>query len=101
MKDYDHVILWLDYFNRSISKRKGRKVIKKVAIYDPTIDELEKACKRLGLKFEDDSINSEARYPRRPYVRSGYVMLPKTEKKSTIIHRVGKTLQEMRNSGRK
>ena len=28
MKDYDHVVIWLDYFNKTLSRQKGRKVAK-------------------------------------------------------------------------
>lgn len=100
MKDYDHVILWLDYFNKNISKRKGRRVAKNEAIYDPTMEELEKACRRSGLKFVGNDVNSGSRYPRRPYVRSGYIMLPKIGKKTTMVDRVARALKETRNSNR-
>ena len=26
MKDYEHVVVWLDYFNRNLKRRQGRKV---------------------------------------------------------------------------
>ncbi|SVB82347.1 uncharacterized protein METZ01_LOCUS235201, partial [marine metagenome] len=24
MKDYDHIVVWLDYFNKTLSRQKGR-----------------------------------------------------------------------------
>jgi signal recognition particle subunit SRP19 len=101
LKDYDHVILWLDYFNKNLSKRKGRRIAKEVAIYDPTIEELTKASKRLGLTFTEEDINSNAKFPRRPFVRSGYLMIPKTEKKSNILNQIAKKMQENRNAGKR
>lgn len=87
MKDYDHVIIWTDYFNRNLSRRKGRKVSKDMAIFDPSIQELVDASKSAGFAVSADSTNESARFPRRPYVRSGYVMLAKNanSKKSNIL----------------
>ena len=79
MKDYDHVIIWTDYFNRNLSRRKGRKVSKDMAIFDPS--------KSAGFAVSAESTNETARFPRRSYVRSGYVMLAKkaSSKKSNIM----------------
>ena len=87
MKDYDHVIVWTDYFNRNLSRRKGRKVSKNEAIFDPSIQELLDASKSAGFTVSNDNTNETARFPRRPYVRSGYVMLEKKEnlRKSNIV----------------
>jgi signal recognition particle subunit SRP19 len=87
MKDYDHFIVWTDYFNRNLSRRKGRKVSKIVAIFDPSIQELIDASESAGFAVGDDNTNETARFPRRPYVRSGYVMLQKKEnfKKSNVL----------------
>jgi signal recognition particle subunit SRP19 len=87
VKDYDHVIIWTDYFNRNLSRRKGRKVSKDMAIFDPSIQELIEASKSAGFAVSAESTNEIARFPRRSYVRSGYVMLAKkaSSKKSNIM----------------
>jgi signal recognition particle subunit SRP19 len=79
LKDYEHIILWLDYFNKHLSKRKGRKVKRDRAVFDPTITELIDAAKSVGYNPLTEETNDKARYPRRSFVRSGYVMLPKSE----------------------
>jgi signal recognition particle subunit SRP19 len=94
------LIIWLDYFNKNLSKRKGRRISKKLAIYDPTLEELSKASKDLNLAISDENINNQARYPRRPYVRSGYLMLPKSEKKSNLLNQIARKLQERRNASK-
>jgi signal recognition particle subunit SRP19 len=94
------VIIWLEYFNKNLSKRKGRRISKKLAIYDPTLEELSKASKDLNLAISDENINNQARYPRRPYVRSGYLMLPKSEKKSNLLNQIARKLQERRNASK-
>ena len=98
MKDYDHVIVWTDYFNRNLSRRKGRKVPKQVAIFDPSIQELVDASKSAGFTISSDNTNETARFPRRPYVRSGYVMLEKKEnlKKSNILNTLAEKIVQNR-----
>ncbi len=94
MKDYDHVVLWLDYFNKNLRRRQGRKVKRDQAVFDPTIQELVEAAKAAGFQLSDQEINSNARYPRRSFVKSGYVMVAKSEgiKKSQIINAVANKL---------
>ena len=91
MKDYDHVIVWTDYFNRNLTRRKGRRVSKEMAIFDPSVQELIEASKSAGFTVSSDKTNETARFPRRPYVRSGYVMLEKNEnlQKSNILITLG------------
>jgi signal recognition particle subunit SRP19 len=90
LKDYDHVVLWLDYFNKNLRRRQGRKVKRDQAVFDPTIQELVEAARAAGFQLLDQEINSNARYPRRSFVKSGYVMVAKSEgiKKSQIISAV-------------
>ena len=99
MKDYEHIILWLDYFNKHLSKRKGRKVKRDRAVFDPTIIELIDAVKSIGYNPLTEETNDKARYPRRSFVRSGYIMLPKLEdaKKSSIITTIAEKMSQKRN----
>ena len=87
MKDYDYVILWLDYFNKNLTRAKGRKIKKEHAIFDPTVSDLISAAKESGYSLQQDQINDGARYPRRAFVKSGYIALPKKEdlKKNRLI----------------
>ena len=99
MKDYDHIILWLDYFNKHLSRHKGRKVKRDHAVFDPTISELVDAAKLAGFNPTTEETNSQTRYPRRYFVKSGYIMLPKSEdvKKSSIIDVVAEKMIQKRN----
>ena len=97
MKDYDHVILWLDYFNKNLKRRQGRKVKRERAVFDPTVTELVEAVKTAGFEVADDAISDQARFPRRSFVKSGYVMISKKEgvSKSKVVDSVaGKLLQK-------
>lgn len=96
MKDYDHQIVWLDYFNKNLSRKKGRKVSKNISVYDPTMQELIGASKTLELDFVEEDINNQARYPRRAFVKSGYIMISKRDKKSSVINQIAKEMIEAR-----
>jgi signal recognition particle subunit SRP19 len=87
LKDYDHYIIWLDYINKNLSKKKGRRIKRENAVFDPTFSELYDAAREEGLEVTLDHSNDHARFPRRSYVRSGYIMIPKiiSKKKSAII----------------
>ena len=97
MKDYDHQIVWLDYFNKNLSRKKGRKVSKNISVYDPTMQELIGASKTLELDFSEEDINNQARYPRRAFVKSGYIMISKRDKKSSVINQIAKEMIEARH----
>lgn len=106
MKDYDHVILWVDYFNKNLKRRQGRKVKRDRAVFDPTVTELTEAVKTAGFEVADDEVNDQARFPRRSYVKSGYVMIAKKEgvKKSKVLDTVAEKLLQKRarqKSGKK
>ena len=96
MKDYDYQIIWLDYFNKNLSRKKGRRVGKDAAVYDPTMQELIGASKTLELDVPEENINNQARYPRRSFVKSGYIMISKKEKKSSIVTQIAKKMIEAR-----
>lgn len=94
MKDYEHVVIWLDYFNKTISKKMGRRVSREKSIFDPSLKELIEAAKAAGLELKDS--NDQVRFPRRPFVRSGYISLTKNQPKSKIISSISEKLVSRR-----
>ena len=94
MKDYEHVVIWLDYFNKTLPRNKGRKLPKEKCIFDPSLKELIEASKAAGL--EPKETEEQVRFPKRPYVRSGYIVLPKTEKKTAILEKISQKLVSKR-----
>jgi signal recognition particle subunit SRP19 len=100
LKDYDHVVLWLDYFNKNLKRRQGRRVSRDGGVFDPTVQELAEAVRAAGFQFSDQEVNSDARFPRRSFTKSGYVMVAKKEglKKSQIIDAVADKLLRRRSA---
>lgn len=94
MKDYEHVTVWLDYFNKTLPRAKGRKLEKEKCIFDPSLKELINAAKEAG--FEIKESDEKVRFPRRPYLRSGYVVLPKEMAKTKILKKIAEKLVSKR-----
>lgn len=98
MKDYDHVVVWTDYYNRQITRGRGRRMAASVCISDPSTTHLAEAAKIAG--FEVVEVNEKARHPRRPYVESGYVVLKKTAPKSRMLYRLAPKLVRVSRRGK-
>jgi len=94
MKDYEHVVVWLDYFNKTLPRDKGRKLSKEKCIFDPSLKELSDAVKSAGLELTET--NETARFPKRPFVRSGYIILPKSGPKTKMLNKISEKLVSKR-----
>lgn len=91
MKDYDQVIVWLDYFNKNLKKSKGRRMGLARCVFDPSLKEMSDAATEAGLDIA--GTNERARFPKRSYVKSGYISLPKAGKtKGAILDMISKKL---------
>ncbi len=76
------------------------------AVFDPTVQELAEATRAAGFQFSDKEMSGDARFPRRSFVKSGYVMVAKKEgvKKSQVIDAVADRMRQKRSkhkSGKK
>ncbi len=90
MKDYEHVVIWLDYFNKNLKKSKGRRVGLEKCIFDPSLKELMDATIAGGFKITES--DDKVRFPKRPFVRSGYVIVPKEFSKTKILNKISEKL---------
>ena len=90
MKDYEHVVIWLDYFNKNLKKSKGRRLALEKCIFDPSLKELMDATTSAG--FEITESDDKVRFPKRPFVRSGYIVLPKGSSKAIILNKISQKL---------
>lgn len=90
MKDYEHIVIWLDYFNKTLTKKMGRRLPKEKCVFDPSLKELVDAAKDAGFELKES--NDKVRFPRRAFVRSGYVITPKVLPKTKILHKISEKL---------
>lgn len=99
VKEYENAIIWLDYFNKVLPRSRGRRMKRDVCVSDPTLENLAKAVEVAGFSVADT--NEGARYPRRPYVKSGYVAVSKTIPKTRMLYRIAPKLVRVTNAGKK
>ena len=90
MKDYEHDVIWLDYFNKNLKKSKGRRLGLEKCVFDPSLKELTDATTSAG--FEITESEDKVRFPKRPFVRSGYIVLPKGSSKTIILNKISQKL---------
>ncbi|MEM1524894.1 MAG: signal recognition particle subunit SRP19/SEC65 family protein [Nitrososphaerales archaeon] len=96
MKDYNRLIIWVDYFNSTLSRKQGRRVPLNQAVRNPTLKELEEAAKRIG--YHPESVI--AAHPKRNYMQSGYISIEKLKPKSKVISEIAKALTIIRGEMR-
>ncbi len=94
LKDYKgkKVILWPQYFDSSLSHKKGRKLPKDECVPKPTQRELLEAARALGLNPEP----LEGRYPREWWNKEGPILVDKIASKREIMRMVARELRKMR-----
>ena len=88
----NYVILWPQYFDIRASRNDGRMVEKKIAVENPTVEEILKAAESLGYvkKMEDGA------YPRYWWKKTGKVVVERKEKKSVILKKVAAKIKDGR-----
>lgn len=96
MKVYERVVLWLEYFNSSLSRKQGRRVPLDRSVRNPTLQELVQAAAAAG--YDPKLVN--ASHPKRSKVSSGYVSVTKRQHKEDIIREVSLTLSRIRGAQR-
>ena len=94
MKKLDKAIIWPIYFDAAKTRKDGRRVAKNLAVQIPKIDEIKMAVDRLGLKNE---VRLEAHFPKRPWIKTGMILVEKKESKEKIIQKIAKQLIRIKN----
>ena len=75
------ITIWPQYLDKNLSLSEGRKVSKELAVAEPTISDIERALKRLGLKY---TIDKEKAYPGKWYEKSGRILVEWEGKKMKL-----------------
>lgn len=88
-KDDHKLVIWPIYFDKNISKSKGRKIGKKYSIEKPDIEKIAKAAKSLGL---NPIIEKNASHPSKSWKKDGRIIIDKKDVKSKLIFQIGKYL---------
>ena len=88
------ITIWPQYLNENLSLNEGRKISKENAVKDPTLSDIERALKRLGLTY---NIQKEFSYPGKWYEKSGRVLVEWEGTKLELIREISLKIKEIRN----
>ena len=88
------ITIWPQYLNKNLSLKEGRKISKEDSVKDPSMNEIEKALKRLGLSY---NIDKERAYPGKWYEKSGRVLVEWEGTKLELIREVSLKIKEIRH----
>jgi signal recognition particle subunit SRP19 len=94
LKEYKRHVVWLEYFNSSLSRKQGRRIPLDRAVKDPKIEELAEAARRLNYTPEQEIV----KHPKRATVLSGYISIEKKnpKKKGATLLEIAKSLSTVR-----
>ena len=82
-------VVWPIYFDKSVSRLNGRKISKKYAVEKPTIENISKSAKSLGL---NPILEKESTHPKRNWKKEGRVLIDKKDSKNQLLRQIAKTL---------
>ena len=88
------ITIWPQYLDKNLSLSEGRKVSKELAVAEPSISDIERALKRLGLKY---TLDKERAYPGKWYEKSGRALVEWEGTKMELLKEVSLKLKEIRN----
>ena len=96
----DRMILWPLYFDIRRTRSEGRRVPKSAAVPSPTLDDLARTTRSLGIRVKRDA---ECSHPKRPWAKEGRLWVSVGDvkrtlgdgtNKQTLIVQVGKAWRE-------
>ena len=88
------IMIWPQYLDRNLTLSEGRKVSKENAVAEPTLSEIERALKRLGLNYE---LEKDKAYPGKWYEKSGRALVEWEGTKLELLKEVSLKIKEIRN----
>ena len=88
------ITIWPQYLDRTLSLKEGRKISLEDSVKEPSINEIERALKRLNLPY---SIQKENAYPGKWYEKSGRVLVEWEGTKLELIRTVSLEIKNIRN----
>lgn len=88
------ITIWPQYINKNLTLNEGRKISKEFAVKDPSLNDIERALKRLGLKY---SVQKEVSYPGKWYEKSGRILVEWEGTKLELLKEVSLKIKEIRH----
>ena len=85
----DKYVVWPVYFDKTVSRLSGRKIAKKHAVEKPSIEDIAKAAKSLGL---NPILEKNYAYPSKHWKKEGRILVDKKASKSKILVQIANRL---------
>ena len=91
----DYYVIWTAYFDAKRTRKRGRRVLKNLAVDAPTIEELKQVIEAMdGLQVSE--VNPEKRFPASWWDRSGYIKIRSSRPKNRLLNEIASKLRELR-----
>ena len=87
------ITIWPQYLDKNLSLSQGRKISKSDAVSSPSINDIEKALKRLGLQY---NVQKEFSYPGKWYEKSGRILVEWDNTKLELIREISLKIKEFK-----
>ena len=81
-KNGDKYVVWSIYFDKSISRIKGRKISNKNAKEKPSLDDIFKVCKSLGL---NPILEKNKSHPSLHWKKDGRILIDRKGPKNKVL----------------
>ena len=88
------ITIWPQYLDKNLTLKQGRKISIEDSVKEPTINEIERALKRLNLPH---NIQKENAYPGKWYEKSGRALVEWEGTKLELIRTISLEIKKMRN----
>ena len=88
-KGEEKYVIYPIYFDKAVSRLKGRRVSKKYAVEKPLIENILKAAKLLNL---NPTLEKESFHPSKPWRGDGRILIDKKDSKNKLLIQISKIL---------
>ncbi len=85
------IVLYPEYFMSKYTRDEGRRIPRSLAKKSPTVEDIEKAVKSLGLK---PIVEKDKSYPRYWYKKRGRVLVEKKMQKSLLLKKISQGMSK-------
>lgn len=92
-RNHSGIILWPEYFDSNLTRSKGRRVPRDLAVPSPNAEELYQVCRKLGLSPD---LEKDRAHPSRWFDPKGRVRVIESYSKAETIARVARGLAKKR-----
>lgn len=89
MKEEDKQVIWLDYFDSSLSRSQGRRVSKNLSVSNPRPEPFMDALKKMNIEAQQ----FEARHPKRNNRRSYYIQVKRSVPKQQLLRKLAQSVK--------